>query len=272
MGILPEQTSQLIDQEWQVFRAKHPEMDEDTAKHEFDIIQVMSAENYDADTAAWAERRVLANAWLKTQIEDVFSPETVTDQMVQAAVDAYAFQSGNPALVTASHILIKKDERSSDEERKKALEGIRNELLASGDLTNEAFAREAQRLTKAGFITDFNADLTFPRHEMTSYLGAQLTYRAVVEPFAEAAFALSEQNRLSPVTETQFGYHLILFQSKTEETKADPIKDRAFIVSKTVHQGRKLGSEQIIQKLMENSEILVDEKRLQELAGPPTSK
>ena len=272
MGILPAQTQALLDAEWAEYRAQHPGVDEAKLRHDFNVIQVMSAEEYDEDTAVWAERRALAKAWLKTQIEDVYSPESVSDEMVQAAVDAYAFESGNPALVTASHILIRNDNFSTKEERFAALESVRKELLASGDLTNEAFAREAQRLTRAGFRTDFNADLTFPEHPMTSFLGEQLSYRAVVEPFAKAAFALSEQNKLSPVTETEFGHHLILFTSRTEEKKADPRADRDFIVSKTIQQGRRMAAEQMISALMNDAEILADEDRVAEIAGAVNQK
>lgn len=272
MGILPPQTPELLQEEWKLYRAQHADINEAQARHDFDVIQLMSAQEYDSDTAIWAERRAYAKEWLKTQIEDVYSVESITDEFIQSAVDAYAFKSGNPALVTASHILIKPDDKTTPEERFEALNTVLNELKTSGEFTNEALQRETLRLTKAGFHSVFNADLTFPRYPMTSFLGEQLPYQAVVEPFAEAAFSLSEQNRLSPVIESEFGYHIILFQTKTDETKADPVADREFIISNIIKRGRTLGTEQTLNALVQNSEILVNETRMQEIAGKVVEK
>ncbi len=267
MGVLPAQSPELIAQEWSIYRQNHPELSEEEARHQFDIIQTMSAEHYDAYTAAWAERRALANAWLKAEIEDVFHPDTVSPEMIQAAIDAYAFKSGHPALVTASHILIKPDKTTTPEMRKAALEAVRTQLLKEGDLSDDALRRQAQRLIRAGYRTDMNADLTFPRRAMTSFLGEQLSYQTVVEPFAKASFELSEANPLSPVTESEFGYHLILFKSRTEEKKADIKRDADFIRESTVQQGRKLASRQKIDALMQSNDIRVDETRLAQMAG-----
>ena len=109
MGILPPQTQALLDEEWKLYRAKHADVDEQTARHDFEVIQAMSGVHFDSDAAIWAERRAYANAWVKEVIENPFSKETLTDDVIQMAIDAYAFDSGSPALVTASHILIKPD-------------------------------------------------------------------------------------------------------------------------------------------------------------------
>ena len=76
-GMLAPQTSDLLAEEWKIYRAKHMDIDETTARRQFDIIQIMSAENHDPFVAAWAERRALANAWLKSEVEDVFAPHIV---------------------------------------------------------------------------------------------------------------------------------------------------------------------------------------------------
>ena len=267
MGVLPPQTPELLAQEWEIYRQEHADLSEDAARHQFDIIQKMSADHEDAYTAAWAERRAQANAWLKAEVENVFHPNTVSNEMIQAAIDAYAFKSGHPALVTASHILIKPDAHSTPEMRKAALEAVRADLIQSGDLSDNALRIQAQRLIRAGYRTDMNADLTFPRYAMTSFLGEQLSYRTVVEPFADAAFKLSNDNRLSPVTESEFGYHLILFKSRTEEQKADIHRDAYFIRNSTVKQGRELATRQKIDELMQTGDIRIDETRLSQITG-----
>ena len=266
MGQLPPQSDSLIQQEFEIYRRKHPEMDEATARHQFDIIQKMSGQISDPERAAWAERKALARAWVKTNIEDVYAPETVDDDMVQQAIEAYAFKSGHPSLVTASHILIRPDSVTTPEERRQALENVRQNLLKLETIHDEDLRHEAIRLTHAGFRTDMNADLTFPKRPMVSFFGEQLSYQAVVEPFADAAFALSDQNPLSDITESEFGYHLILFKSRTEEKKASLPEDREFIVNSIIDAGRKMASRQKIEELMNQYEILFDEPRLKEIA------
>ncbi|MBQ9394587.1 MAG: peptidylprolyl isomerase [Proteobacteria bacterium] len=271
MGILPPQTQALVDEEWQVYRAKHPDVDEQTARHDFDVIQAMSAVHYDTDTAIWAERRAYANAWLKTTIEKPFSKETLTDDVIQLAIDAYAFDSGTPALVTASHILIKPDKASTAEERRAALEAVRKDLLEKGVFTNEALAEAAQRLSRAGYLVDMDPDLTFPDREMVPFLDEQLRYQNVVEPFSKAAFALNAKNPLSQVTESEFGYHLILFRSMKEERKADINRDREFLSTKIIEKRRLLEAKDKIAELMQSGKILIDEDRLKEIAGGKTA-
>ncbi len=266
MGQLPPQSDALVAEEFSIYRKQHPEMDEAAARESFDIIQVMSAEHHDPFVAKWAERRALSQRWLKTQIEDVYAPSTVDDNFVQAAIDAYAFKSGHPALVTASHILIRPDKRSTPEQRKAALAEVRKQLLAKSTITDDDLREAAHMLTRAGFRTDMNPDLTFPRHPMTSFMGEQLNHQAVVEPFAKAAFELSQENRLSDVVESEFGYHIILYKSRTEEKKATLENDRDFMVSNIVSHGRQAAVRQIIAELMNQSNTQVDESRLAELA------
>ena len=271
MGELPPQTEALLQEEFAVYRRQHPEMDEATARHEFDIIQKMSAQISDPERAAWAERKALAKAWIKVKIEEPFKPDTIKDDMVQDAIDAYAYRSGHPALVTASHILIRKDSVTSDEERRAALEAVRQNLLKLDTIRDSDLRHEAIRLTHAGFRADMNANLTFPSHPMKPFLDQQLSYQAVVQPFADAAFALSNENPLSEVTETEFGYHLILFKSRTEEKKASIEKDRDFLVKQIVKTGKQYAADQFITELLnsyeEQGKILIDSDRMKQLAS-----
>ena len=266
MGTLPPQTPQLLAEEFEIYKKLHPEMDEASARKSFDTIQLMSAEHSDPFVASWAERRALAQRWLKARIEDVYAPETVTDEFAQSAIDAYAFKSGHPALVTASHILIRPDAISTPEQRKAALNAIRTQLLSKNNITDDDLREAAHKLTRYGYRSDMNANLTFPRHPMTSFMDEQLEYKPVVEPFAAAAFALSPDNRLSDVVESEFGYHLILFKSRTEEKKATLANDRDFIVSNIVAHGRQIAVRQILEETMQAGDIRVDEKRLAEIA------
>ena len=266
-GELPAQTPELLQAEFSAYRAQHPELDEASARDAFEEIQLLSSLYPDARTAIWADRRALARAWLKREVEDVYHPDTIDDAFIQSAIDAYAFKSGHPALVTASHILIRPDTVTTPEKRRQALEAIRSDLIQSQTYTNEALSAAAQRLTRAGFRVDMNPDLTFPRHAMKSFLGESLSYQAVVEPFADAAFKLSESSPLSPVVESEFGYHLILFRNRTEEKKAHLPQDRDFMVSRIVHQGRTLGFAQQLEEAMQAVPIRINQEKIGELTS-----
>ncbi len=271
MGVLPTSNPQLLDEEWKIYRSRHPEQDEASARKLFDAIQIMSAVKYDKKTAEWADRKALANAWLKKEIEDVYSPETLEDSFIQEAIDAYAFKSGSPSLVTASHLLLHEDGMTTQQERIDALNQVRDEMIAKGDYSNEALSYHAQRLIRAGFKADMNADLTFPKRPMKAFMQEQLNYPAVVDEFADAAFALSKDNRLSPVTKTEFGYHIILFTSKTEEKKASLEKDRAFMTDQIVRQGRLLATEYGLNALMNQPDrIHYNDVRLKEMSEGST--
>ena len=267
-GTLPVQSEKLVEEEWQIFRGKHAEMDENEARRRFDAIQTMSAkarETYPqkaAQAAAWAERRALAQKWLETRIEKRFSRETLLDRDIQLAIDAYAFESGHPALVTASHLLIKDDKETTPAERVAVLEAVRNRLLALDAITNEALSEEALRLVRAGYVVDLNCDMTFPRYPMQSFMGEQLSYGAMVEPFSAAAFALNEDHVLSPVVETPFGHHIILYIDRTEEKKPDLEDVREYMIARILEQGRKRATEQALIELQSAASIGINEQKM----------
>lgn len=269
-GVLPTETPQLLEAEWKIFRQQHPDLEENAAKREFDIIQHMSRAKYDEDIAKWTDRKLLANAWLKKNIEEVYNADSIDDELIQAAIDAYAFKSGYPDLVTVSHILIKADELSTPDERVQALQAIRKTLIDNRDFSNEALKVQAQRLERAGFRVDMNADLTFPRSAIPSFMGESLPYQTTVEPFADASFKLSEDNPLSDIVESAFGLHLILFRNFAKGKKASLEKDRDFIINNIVKRGRKFAATQRIDELM-NSEIRINEARVSQMTSPKKS-
>lgn len=269
-GELPEQTQALLDEEWNLYRTKHAELSEATARKHFKAIQLLSARArtnmaQDAEKAGtWALRRALARRWLKTRIEDVFSPESVDDKLIQEAIDAYAFESGHPTLVTASHILIMTDDGSTEEERLSIMTSVHARLAALSEVTDEALAEEAVKLIRMGYKVDVNTDLEFPRYPMQAFLGEQLPYRAVVEPFAAAAFSLDDAHPLSGVVKSEFGHHIILFKKRTEGKKAKLSDIRDYMVSRIVAQGRNIAASQFISEVEQQSTILYNEEKIKE--------
>ena len=263
-GRLPEDTSEGLRAEWAAFRARHPDVEASDALRQFWAVQALSRRALEmygdqaSRVAAWAERRSLVRQWLSVNIEAVYHPSSVDDAFVQQALDAYAFGSGHPTLVTASHVLIQSAPDSTPPVRHEAMLAIRKALVAEGAMDNEALGRAALELLRAGFRVEMNADLEFPRTPMQSFLGESLSYRAVVEPFAAAAFALSEAQPLSAVVESEFGDHIILFRQRREGRKPELESVRFYMVELIVRQGRRLAVQQRLTALEEQSILRFD--------------
>ena len=108
-----------------------------------------------------------------------------------------------PEKVNAAHILI--DTKSRTEEEAKALaEKIRQEALNGKD-----FAQLADEYSDDQSVETNHGQLGF------------FDKSRMVEPFAEAAFALKETGDISPVVETKFGFHIIKLEGKKA---AEPVE------------------------------------------------
>ncbi|HVT57879.1 MAG TPA: peptidylprolyl isomerase [Thermoanaerobaculia bacterium] len=120
----------------------------------------------------------------------------VSDEQAKAFYDKNQDQMKRPERVHLRHILIKsaKDAKPEDKAKAKAkAEELLAKAKAGGDfakLASESSEDDPGSKTRGG-------DLSW------------VTRGSTVEPFEKAAFALTKPNELSPVVETQFGYHVI---------------------------------------------------------------
>lgn len=109
--------------------------------------------------------------------------------------------------VKASHILVKtENHNNSDEETRAIAEKVKAEVDAGGDFAELAKKHSEDEGTKAK-----GGDLGF------------FTRERMVQPFAEAAFAL-EVGQVSDLVKTQFGYHIIKKEAHDEE-KTRPLEE-----------------------------------------------
>lgn len=119
------------------------------------------------------------------------SGEEVKERYEKDREDVYS----RPAMVRASHILIAADETVVGEERKNALRKAETVLKEARE-PGADFAELAEQHSSCPSKTRGGDLGFFPRDG------------AMVEPFAEAAFAL-KPGEISGVVETPFGYHVI---------------------------------------------------------------
>ncbi len=147
---------------------------------------------------------------LNSKIADLPKP---TDEEVKArfdqVVEANPESVKTPESVEASHVLIKVDEATKDEEAKKKIDAIRIKLVEGAD-----FAEVAKE----------NSDC--PSKDKGGSLG-EFGRGQMVPEFEEAAFT-QKIGEVGPVVKTQFGYHIIKVDSKKEagEVKFDDVKEQ----------------------------------------------
>lgn len=142
------------------------------------------------------KKGVYINAYLEKDVFSKLSP--VTEEQKKQEYDGNKDKLDVPDEVRASHILIKAGEKATPEEKKIAKEKI--EALRARAMSGEDFAKIAKENSEDGSAAN-GGDLNYFRKG------------DMVKPFEDAAFGL-EKDQISPVVETQFGYHVIKVTDK----------------------------------------------------------
>ncbi|MDP2980824.1 MAG: peptidylprolyl isomerase, partial [Candidatus Omnitrophota bacterium] len=142
------------------------------------------------------KKGVYINAYLEKNIFSKLSP--VTEDEKKKEYDGNKDKLNVPDEVKASHILIKVSEKATPEE-KKASEDKINALRAKL-MSGEDFAKLAKENSEDGSAANGGDLGYFKKGDM-------------VKPFEDAAFGM-DKDQMSPVVETQFGYHIIKVTDK----------------------------------------------------------
>jgi len=188
----------------------------------------------------------VTEAELRKNIEESLSLQEVIDQAVKdvpGATDAdiQKFYDDNPdkfplpERVHAAHILLKVDPKNTPEQKaeiKKKLEGIRSDIESNAITFTDAAAKYSQDSSNAqkGGDLDF-----FSRGQM-------------VKPLEDAAFA-TKPGSLSPIVETQFGYHLIHVMELKPAHKASLEEAKPAIKQYLDQLGRRKASQKYVDEL-----------------------
>lgn len=148
-----------------------------------------------------AKHRVLIQAWLEK-----VGVDGAKGDLEQIAYEDFLSKQENfvaPETVDVTHILISTRQRS-EQEAQTIAEDL-HARLTSGDIDFDAA------------VTEFSEDPSKSKNE-----GRFPAVRRgqMVKPFEEAAFAMEEVGSLSPIVKSQFGFHIIRLDGRTE---AQPI-------------------------------------------------
>ena len=146
-----------------------------------------------AAALAQARDRILSDALLERVSVSATPANDTLDRLAAASYKAEPERFKAPERVVASHILIAKAPESGLAKANALLAELKNgasfEALAKANSIDTGSAAKGGRLD------------SFGKGQM-------------VKPFEDAAFALTAAGDLSPVVESQFGYHIIRLESK----------------------------------------------------------
>ena len=155
-------------------------------------------------------------------INKILADVTVTDEEVKKYYEDNKESFAEPATVAAKHILVE-----TEEEAKKAKEEIANGTLSFGDA--------AMKYS------------TCPSNQQGGSLG-EFSRGMMVPEFEDAAFT-AEIGVVSDPVKTQFGYHLIVVDSKKEASvkSFDEVKDG--VLNQLLQQNQHTKYDQILKEL-----------------------
>jgi len=146
-----------------------------------------------------ARDNIRKNIYVRAVISQKIQPRiTVSDAELEAAYQANPDRYRHGELVGARHILIQLPKEATEEQKKQAREKI------------ESLLKEARAGKDFSELAKNNSDCP------SKTRGGDLGYFGkgrMVPPFETAAFALKE-GEISPVVETQFGFHIIQVYGK----------------------------------------------------------
>lgn len=219
-------------------------------------IQILAAEaesmpDFDREQAEWNahimyQRRIikdLREKYVREKLKDVNWEATAKENY---QVDKQTFMTDE--MVQASHILIKVDEKRSDEAAKALALELRGRALKGED-----FAELAKQYSADSSVTRNAGSLGFFKRGQ------------MVKPFEDAVFAMQEPGGISEPVKTPFGYHVIRFDARKTPAQIpfDTVKPK-IIEKLQAEMGNKLWQDKLI-AIRSADDIVVDEKLLQEL-------
>lgn len=168
------------------------------------LFAMLGAEGDFEESADYKEAMALARRDILSQMAmaDVLKKVSVTDEEVKEFFDANTSVFAKGASATARHILVDSEDKAT-------------EILAEIESGSKSFEDAAKEYS------------TCPSKERGGHLGT-FGKGQMVKEFEDATFSGPVGKVLGPV-KTQFGYHLILVEERTEEKapEFDEVKEKA---------------------------------------------
>ena len=177
--------------------------------------------------------------------KNVKTPE-ISDDDVKARFDEIIAQDPSAATnqpsVTASHILVKVEEGEDDAEAKKKIDGLYDQLVNGADF---------------GKLAEENSDC--PSGKASKGSLGRFGRGQMVKEFEDAAFS-QEIGKVGKPVKTQFGWHLILVESRDEggPVKFEDVKE--MLKSGMTAEATRRAQMEFMQKIEDSAKIEILEK------------
>lgn len=222
-----------------------------------------------------AQERAMVQRLLALEVE---AKVEVDEAKVRKAYDDFAMEFFVPELVTVSHVLIHLPESVQGDSAlvaeamalgEELSQVLRAAVAAHG---GQAPPREvldalvAPANMRGPFAVHAEHELTFPERAVPPLAGRPPRYPTPVRPFGEAAFALSEQHRVSGPVLTPFGVHVVVFLRKSEAQRPPYESVRDVIRDDLLRRARGQAAAALVEGLRARARIEVDDGAVRELA------
>lgn len=169
------------------------------------------------------------------------------DKLAQDYYTAHKEDFLLPEQVSASHILIDTKKRTKEQAKRRA-EEARQALLAGKKLEHVALAYSDDPSVEKnkGFLGFFTRD-------------------SVVKPFADASFVMQQKGEISPVVETEYGYHVIVFHERKPKEYMPFEQAKPNIVKKIIIDDEARLQQRFMESLLESQDVQVNQEAIRKL-------
>jgi peptidyl-prolyl cis-trans isomerase C len=236
-GLYPEQQQALIKAD--------PRMEEVLVRNLVSIMvvsDVAKKKGLEKDPTIRKQIDIMINEYLaRTYIQkEILGKIKLTDKDYEEYYNTHKKEFENPEMVRARHILVAVKPNATEEEKKAALK--KAEDIREKATKGEDFAKLASEYSDDPGSKAKGGDLGF------------FTAGSMVGKFEQAAFTL-KPGEISPVVETEFGYHII----KVEERKAaeqqpyDAVKEQVIAKATQAVQQERLNA--FLEKAMKDAKV-----------------
>jgi len=155
-------------------------------------------EHYEANPKAYRTPERVKLDYVLLSLDEIAGEIEVSEEALREHYRQRRQQLAESAERRARHILFRPDAAGGDQQARERARVVR-ERIASGEI---AFAEAARQYSQDPGSADEGGDLGWVSRGM------------MAEPFEEALFEMEEKGTVSPVVETDFGYHIIRYEGR----------------------------------------------------------
>lgn len=194
---------------------------------------------FDKDPAVMAELEYTLNQKLASLYAAHLGSKITVPDLEPALREQYRLEASTlaePEKVRASHILVNTKSRSKDEARRRA-EEVRAKAVAGQDFKE--------------LVKQYSDDPSARRND--GDLG-HFPFAQMVPEFAKAAFAMKTPGEISPLVETEFGFHVIRYVDRKPARTPTYEELRAKLLEEKEREYRAQQTREIFNRLMESQD------------------